>query len=105
MDITPEWASEHFSYDPTEPLAIRWRKLPPKTSRLAVGDIAGHWHPAHAGSPNIRRYVARGNSRLSVTKIVWALCKNEVAPLHVHFVTDNGDYRIENLTLEKPKWF
>lgn len=88
---------EIFTYDPSEPLALRWRN-PHRNASVTIGDIAGYWHALHAKSSATRRYVDVDTRRLAAHRVVWCHVKEEPPPRYLGFRDDNeSDCRIENL--------
>lgn len=104
MKISREQLLYLFTYDDTEPLALRWKNPPIKTSRVKPGEIAGSWHPTKAGSPIRQRYVDINGERVPVHKTVWLMLKGEMPKgRYLGFADGNtGNCRIGNL-IENPK--
>jgi hypothetical protein len=99
MRIDPEAAHKLYEYDPTHPLALRWKWVHKQNRRTKVGDIAGHWHPVHAGSAKLERYVSLpGEKRAPVKYVVWVLVNGTDPPTSLGTKPDSpNDFRIENL--------
>jgi hypothetical protein len=89
-----------YTYDPNEPLAFRWRQ-PQKMGRAVIGEIAGHWHPVHAGSAILKRYIQIGrHDRVPLHHAVWVYHHGTEPPKNFGPSRDRpDDYRIENLVL------
>lgn len=94
-----------FTYDPSEPFALRWRIVPWR-SRVRIGDIAGYWHPLRAKSPVLQRFVEVKPSRrrIALTRAVWIYHRGETnVPHSIDFKDGNkSDFRIENLIDKVP---
>jgi HNH endonuclease len=85
---------ELFTYDPSHPMALRWR-APPR--RCRVGHLAGTWL-SPKGTEKRYLYVRLNGAMVGVHRVVWKLHHGD-EPGSLRFVDDGrGDCRIERLT-------
>lgn len=101
--MTAELVRSLFDYDPTEPLALRWKVRPWRT-RVVIGSIAGYWHRARAGSESMIRYINVGfRDRVPVHHVVWLHQTGATHPRQLLWRnSDTSDCRMENLVLCSP---